>query len=50
MQTKKVNARPNWRCRREEYLQATGRREELISEGYEAPAIFRMDRSSRPAT
>jgi hypothetical protein len=36
MRTKKVNARPNWRCRREEYLRATGRREELISEGYEA--------------
>jgi hypothetical protein len=36
MPTKKVNARPNWRCRREEYLRATGRREELISEGYQA--------------
>jgi hypothetical protein len=32
---KKVISRPNWRCRREEYLRATGRREELISEGYE---------------
>ena len=32
---KKVIPRPNWRCRREEYLRATGRREELISEGYE---------------
>ena len=36
MGTKRVNARPNWRCRREKYLRATGRREELISEGYEA--------------
>ena len=36
MRTKKMKARPNWRCRREEYLRATGRREELISEGYEA--------------
>ena len=36
MRTKKVNARPNWRCRREKYLRATGRHDELISEGYEA--------------
>jgi hypothetical protein len=36
---KKVIPRPNWRCRREEYLRAAGRRDELISEGYEdAPA------------
>jgi hypothetical protein len=35
---KNVNARPNWRCRREEYLRATGRRDQLINEGYEAPA------------
>jgi hypothetical protein len=32
---KKVIPRPSWRCRREEYLRATGRRDELISEGYE---------------
>jgi hypothetical protein len=38
MRTKNVNARPNWRCRREEYLLATGRRDELINEGYEASA------------
>jgi hypothetical protein len=38
MRTKDVNARPNWRCRREEYLRATGRCDELINEGYEAPA------------
>ena len=28
--------RSDWRCRREEYLRATGRRDDLISEGYEA--------------
>ena len=28
--------RSDWRCRREEYLRRTGRRDELISEGYEA--------------
>ena len=27
----------DWRCRREEYLRASGRREDLISEGYESP-------------
>ena len=31
----KAIPRPNWRCRREEYLRAAGRRDELISEGYE---------------
>jgi hypothetical protein len=36
MRTKKMNAHPNWRYRREEYLRATGRRDELISEGYDA--------------
>jgi len=36
MRTKNVNARPNWRYRREEYLRATGRHDELINEGYEA--------------
>jgi hypothetical protein len=36
MRTKKVNARPNWRCRRKAYLRGTGRRDELISEGYDA--------------
>jgi len=36
MRTKKMNARLNWRCRREEYLRTAGRRDELISEGYEA--------------
>jgi hypothetical protein len=36
MRKKKVNPRPNWRCRREEYLRATGRRDQLIREGYEA--------------
>ena len=30
------SARPNWRCRREAYLRAIGRRDELISEGYDA--------------
>jgi len=32
---KKVIPRPSWRCRREEYLRTTCRRDELISEGYE---------------
>ncbi len=32
---KEMNLRPNWQYRREEYLRATGRRDELISEGYE---------------
>jgi hypothetical protein len=27
----------DWRCRREEYLRASGRREGLICEGYESP-------------
>ena len=34
----KVIPRPNWRCRREEYLRATGRREELVRAGYEIAA------------
>jgi hypothetical protein len=39
MRNNKVNSRPNWRCRREAYLRASGRRDELINEGYEpAPA------------
>jgi hypothetical protein len=36
MGKQKLNPHPNWRCRREEYLRAAGRRDELISEGYEA--------------
>ncbi len=36
---KEMNLRPNWRRRREEYLRATGRWDELISEGYEAAPL-----------
>jgi hypothetical protein len=35
MPKKKLNPVSNWRCRREEYLRATARRDDLISEGYE---------------
>jgi len=31
----KLKRGSDWRCRREEYLRASGRHEDLISEGYE---------------
>jgi len=37
MPDNKLKRRSDWRCRREEYLRASGRREDLISEGYESP-------------
>jgi hypothetical protein len=33
----KLKRSSDWRCRREEYLRASGRREDLICEGYESP-------------
>ena len=36
MPNHKLNHSSDWRCRREEYLRASGRREDLISEGYES--------------
>jgi hypothetical protein len=36
---KNMDLRRNWRCRREEYLRATGRCDELISEGYKAAPL-----------
>jgi hypothetical protein len=38
MPDKKLKRRSDWRCRREEYLRASGRREDLICEGYESPS------------
>jgi len=37
MPDNKLKRSSNWRCRREEYLRASGRREDLICEGYENP-------------
>ena len=37
MPDNKLKRRSDWRCRREEYLRASGRREDLICEGYESP-------------
>jgi len=39
MRTKNVNLRSNWRFRREEYLRAADRRQELINEGYEPAPV-----------
>lgn len=33
----KLRPSSDWRCRREEYLRTSGRREDLIREGYEPP-------------
>ena len=37
MPDNKLKRSSDWRCRREEYLRASGRREDLICEGYESP-------------
>jgi len=37
MPDSKLKRSSDWRCRREEYLRASGRREDLICEGYESP-------------
>ena len=37
MPNHKLKRGSDWRCRREEYLRASGRDEELIREGYETP-------------
>ncbi len=37
MPNHKLSRSSNWRRRREEYLRASGRREDLIIEGYESP-------------
>jgi hypothetical protein len=37
MPNQKLNRSSDWRCRREEYLRASDRREDLIGEGYESP-------------
>jgi hypothetical protein len=36
MPNHKLKVGSDWRCRREEYLRASGRSEDLIREGYEA--------------
>jgi hypothetical protein len=38
MSIHKLKRISDWRCRREEYLRASGRHEDLISEGYETPS------------
>jgi hypothetical protein len=35
MANKKLKGPSDWRCRREEYLRASGRHQDLIREGYE---------------
>jgi hypothetical protein len=35
MPSHKLKRGTDWRCRREEYLRASGRQEDLIREGYE---------------
>ncbi len=37
MPNQKLLCSLDWRCRREEYLRASGRHEDLIREGYENP-------------
>jgi hypothetical protein len=37
MPDNKLKRGSDWRCRREEYLRASGRREDLICGGYESP-------------
>lgn len=37
MPNHKLKRDSDWRCRREEYLRAAGRDEDLIREGYETP-------------
>jgi hypothetical protein len=37
MPNQKLKRSSDWRCRREEYLRASGRNEDLIREGYETP-------------
>jgi hypothetical protein len=37
MPNQKLKRSSDWRCRREEYLWASGRNEDLIREGYERP-------------
>ena len=58
MPNQKLKRSSDWRCRREEYLRASGRNEDLVREGYERsrpdaklvviPAGRRRSRATEP--